>query len=588
MPVRGPSREAAATRAAEATLYRTEDRLRGILAAADAAFVSVDAEGLVLEWNPTAEAMFGWSRQEALGRMLVEMIAPEPVAGGSRDLERLLRVNGSAPAGRRQEVNVRDRDRHIFPAELTVSCLPAGDTHIWHAFVRDLAPQRRAEQEVRRVERELSHQAEHDTLTGLPNRALLIERLERALGGGETTVGALLVGVDDLRVVNESLGHSAGDALLVGVASRLRSVCAGDSGSGALARLGGDEFAVVCDRASGIDEVVGVAERIAAALSAPIEIAGELVFTSVSTGIALSEPESTPESLLSDADTAMHEAKERGRGRYQVFDASMRGRMVDRLRQERELRLALERGELRLHYQPIVSVSDGGLVGAEALIRWQHPTRGLLMPGAFLPLAEQTGLILPIGRWVLQEAFAQAARWHEAQPREQRVRISVNLSGHQLADGDAVPLITELLDETGLEPSRLALEITETVLMTELETPIESLRKLQALGVRIVLDDFGTGYSSLSYLRRLPLDAVKLDRSFVSRLDESLTDRQIVAAVVQLARALRMTVVAEGVETAEQLAALRQLGCHLAQGYHLARPMPPGDLATTLGLQPGS
>jgi diguanylate cyclase (GGDEF)-like protein len=399
----------------------------------------------------------------------------------------------------------------------------------------------------------------------------------------------LLIGVDNVRVVNESLGHSAGDALLVGVAGRLRAAFAGDSpGAGALARLGGDEFAVVRDRASGMDEVVAAAERVAAALSAPFEIAGEAVFATVSSGIALSEPESTPESLLSDADTAMHEAKERGRGRYQVFDASMRGRMVDRLRQERELRLALERGELRLHYQPIVSVSDGGLVGAEALIRWQHPTRGLLLPGAFLPLAEQTGLVLPIGRWVLQEAFAQAARWHEAQPREQRVRISVNVSGHQLADGEAVPLVTQLLDETGLEPSRVLLEITETVLMTDLETPIESLRELQALGVRIVLDDFGTGYSSLSYLRRLPLDAVKLDRSFVSRLDESLTDRQIVAAVVQLARALRMTVVAEGVETAEQLAALRQLGCHLAQGYHLARPMTPEDLAATLGVRPGS
>jgi diguanylate cyclase (GGDEF)-like protein/PAS domain S-box-containing protein len=585
MAVRGSRREAAATRAAEATLYRTETRLRGILAA-------VDGEGLVLEWNATAEAMFGWSRQDALGRMLVEMIAPEPVAGGSRDLKRLLRVDGAAPGERRREVNLRDRDGHTFPAELTVSCLPAGDTHIWHAFVRDLAPQRDAEQEVRRVERELSHRALHDALTGLPNRVLLIARLKRALagveGGGGTAVGMLLVGVDNLRVVNESLGHSAGDALLSGVADRLRAAGAGDSERGALARLGGDEFAVVCDRASGIDEAVGVAERIAAALSAPFEIAGEPVFTSVSTGVALSEPGSTPESLLSDADTAMHEAKERGRGRYQLFAASMRGRMVDRLRQERELRSALERGELRLHYQPIVSVSDGGLVGAEALIRWQHPTRGLLMPGAFLPLAEQTGLILPVGRWVLQEAFAQAARWHEAQPREQRVRISVNLSGHQLADGDAVPLITELLDETGLEPARLALEITETVLMTELATPIESLRKLQALGVRIVLDDFGTGYSSLSYLRRLPLDAVKLDRSFVSRLDESLTDRQIVAAVVQLARALQMTVVAEGVETAGQLAALRQLGCHLAQGYHLARPMTPEDLAATLGVRPAS
>ncbi len=590
MAVRDPRRTQAANPAA-ATLYRTEERLRGILAAADAAFVSVDAEGLVLEWNPMAEAMFGWSRQDALGRMLVEMIAPEREGKGGHDLARLLGVDSPVERERRQELTVRDRDGNAFPAELTVSCLPAGDAHILHAFIRDLAPQRHAEQERRRAEQQLSHQARHDALTGLPNREVLMDRLTQALDGadrGDRAVAALVIGVDNLRVVNDSLGHAAGDQLLVDVASRLRAAVAADvperASDGTLARLGGDEFGV-CEPVSGIGEAVATAERVAAELSAPFEVAGEQVFVTVSTGVAVSDCPTSPESLLSDADTAMHEAKLRRRGGHQIFDASMRSRMVHRLRQESELRLALERDEFRLHYQPIVSVTDGGLVGVEALIRWQHPTRGLLTPGAFLPLAEQTGMILPIGRWVFEEAFAQAAQWHEAQSPESRVRISVNLSGHQLADGEAVPLITRLLAETGLAPSRLALEITETVLMTELDTPIESLRELQALGVRVVLDDFGTGYSSLSYLRRLPLDALKLDRSFVSRLEESMTDRQIVAAVVQLARALQMTVVAEGIETAGQLECLRQLGCHFAQGYFLARPMTPEQMATTLGVR---
>jgi diguanylate cyclase (GGDEF)-like protein/PAS domain S-box-containing protein len=571
-------------RAAEATLYRGEDRLRGIIAATDAAFMSTDADGVVVEWSPAAESMFGWSRREALGRPLMDLIGPDLPPGP--ELDALLGNGTCEPPNGRHELTLRHRQGQAFPAELTIACLPAGDSHMVNAFVRDISSQRQAEHERRLVEERLAHQSSHDPLTGLPNRGRLVSNLDRALAAGGALVAVLVIDVDDLRVVNDGLGHKAGDELLVSIAGRLRGTVRGGAAGDrdALARLAGAEFAVVCADVAGPDDAIAAAERIAAALSAPFQIAGERVFVSVSTGIAISEDRTSAESLLGNADMAMHEAKAGGPGRYQVFDAAMRERNVDRLRAQSELRMAIQRNELRLHYQPIVSVVDGGLVGAEALVRWQHPARGLLGPDSFLPLAEETGLIVPIGHWVLETAFAQAAEWHRVQPVERQVRIAVNVSGHQLADGGIVPLVTGQLRDSGLAPSRLALEITESVLMTELDRPIAALRELQALGVRIVLDDFGTGYSSLSYLRRLALDGVKLDRSFVSALEDSPTDRQIVAAVVQLAQALRMTVIGEGVETPGQLDCLRGLGCHFVQGYHLGRPMPAEELGEMLGI----
>jgi diguanylate cyclase (GGDEF)-like protein/PAS domain S-box-containing protein len=569
------------SRAAKRTLYRTEARLRGVLEASDAAFASIDAEGLILDWNGKAEDMFGWRREEAVGRALVETIGPrDPEAGRNLDLHDLVGDNGFEPETR-LEFSVRHRSGREFPAELTVSCLSAGDERISQAFIRDLSPQREAEESGREAHERLMHQALHDPLTGLPNRGVLMEHLEHAVAlaaRNGTKVAVLFVDVDHIGVVNDSLGYHAGDQLLLAIAGRLRdSLRASDTvsriGNNGLACLGGDEFAVVCENVTSPGDAAAAAARAIAAFEPPFQVAGERIFVTLSIGIAESGPGAGAESLLRDAGAAMHAAKERGRARHELFDPSMHDKALDRLTGENELRMAIERRELRLRYQPIVSVADLSLVGVEALVRWEHPRRGLLSPAEFLPLAERTGLIVPLGRWVFEEALAQAAAWHALPGRGLLLRMSVNVSGHQLARPELVDEIRELLEETGVAPSRLAIEVTETALMAELKTPVEDLRRLRELGVRIMLDDFGTGFSSLTYLRQLPLDAIKLDRSFVSQLDHSAADRQIVAAVIQLSKAMGMSAIAEGVETEAQLSCLRELGCHLAQGYYFARPM---------------
>ena len=567
-----------ATRAAEQTLYRSEARLRWILNASDAAFASVDAEGLILDWNGKAEDMFGWGREEALGRPLVATIGPHD-SQAARLLD-LFGNNGSEPE-KRLELSVRHRGGREFPAELTVSCLSAGDERIFQAFIRDLSPQREAEQSRREADERLTHQALHDPLTGLPNRAVVMEHLEHAVAlaaRNATKLAVLFVDVDHLGLVNDSLGYHAGDQLLMAIAGRLRdSLRASDTvsriGSEGLACLGGDEFAVVCENVTSPGDATAAAARVMALFEPPFQVAGERIFVTLSIGIAVSGPDAGAESLLRDAGAAMHAAKERGRARHELFDRSMHGKARDRLTGENELRMAIERRELRLRYQPIVSLADLSLVGVEALVRWEHPRRGLLSPAEFLPLAEQTGLIVPLGRWVFEEALAQAAAWHAPSGDRMPLRLTVNVSGHQLARPELVDEIKEVLEETGVEPSRLAVEVTETALMAELKTPVDQLRRLQELGVRIMLDDFGTGFSSLTYLRQLPLDAIKLDRSFVSQLDHSAADRQIVGTVIQLSKAMGMSAIAEGVETEAQLTCLRELGCHFAQGYYFARPM---------------
>ena len=428
-----------------------------------------------------------------------------------------------------------------------------------------------------RAEATMAHRALHDPLTGLPNRLLFVDRLALALarsGRSSGSVAVLFLDLDNFKAINDSHGHEAGDQLLVHVARRVEGAL---RPADSVARFGGDEFMILCDAVEDERDAAVIGERVLAALERPFPLGEGEVALGGSLGLALGGQESTPEGMVRNADIAMYRAKERGGARYEIFDPAIGERVVNRLNQESELRQAIERDELRLVYQPIVAVSDGRLVGAEALVRWEHPERGLLAPAQFLPLAEETGMIVPLGRWVLQEACAQATRWQE---NSRLLRIAVNVSAHQLANNELGPLVIEVLARTGLDPSRLGLEITESVLLEESRISVDLLGELRALGVQVSLDDFGTGYSSLSYLRRLPLDTVKLDRAFISGLAETGVDRRIVAAVVQMARALSMTVIAEGVETAAQWACLRELGCHLAQGYYFARPMPAGQMTS--------
>jgi Amt family ammonium transporter len=430
----------------------------------------------------------------------------------------------------------------------------------------------------RATEDEIRHQALHDPLTGLPNRVLFADRLGHALARlrrSEGAVGVLFLDLDHFKLVNDSLGHQAGDDLLVAVAPRLRQIV---RPADTVARFGGDEFGILLEDIESERDAAEVAERVAAAFARPFLVEGSEHFVTASVGIAIaSAATGAPEELIRDADAAMYRAKERGRARYELFDEIMRARAVGRLRVENELRRALERDELCLHYQPVVSVRDGAVTGFEALLRWNHPERGLVGPLEFIWVAEEGGLIDQIGRWVLTEACRQAAAWQAMRPDGPPIGLSVNLSARQVAQRDLPEFVAGVLDETGLEPACLSLEITESVLLEESDAPAAVLRSLRATGARLVLDDFGTGYSSLGYLKRLQLDALKVDRSFVDGLGSGQEETAIVEAIVGMAKALGLGVVAEGVETEEQLAELRRLGCDGAQGYWFARPMPPGE-----------
>jgi diguanylate cyclase (GGDEF)-like protein/PAS domain S-box-containing protein len=583
-PLRGVS-------AAEEALCMSEQRLREILETAPVAFMSTDAEGLIVDWNAEAELLFGWSRSEALGRTLAQAILPHPVRGAyEHELAELLETDDSKPASRHPELTVVGKDGREFPVDMTISRVPAGDSNLFRLYARDISAERRADEGRRYAEEQLVYQALHDPLTGLPNRTLLFDRVGRALALADrhgSIAAVLYADIDNFTLVNNSFGHQVGDELLVHVARRLQDVLRGGGAAAllngdTLARVDGDEFVVLCESLASERDAIGIAERINATVAEPFAIAGERLFVTLSIGIALTSASASPGSLIRDADAATHRAKERGGARYELFDPETRARMLNRIRKENELRDAIEHEQLRLFYQPIVSVLDGGIVGAEALLRWDHPQHGLLPPSEFIPLAEETGLIVPFGRWVLQQAWAQLARWHATLGFGSPLHVSVNVSARQLVDEELVRLVTELLKQNPLQPSQLVLEVTESILLNDTDTRVAVLRHLQALGLRLALDDFGTGYSSLGYLRRLPFNVLKLDRSFISGLDQTTTDPQIAAAVIEMARALRMTVVAEGVETHEQLDCLRRLGCHFAQGYHFAAPMPAEMLSLLL------
>jgi diguanylate cyclase (GGDEF)-like protein len=438
--------------------------------------------------------------------------------------------------------------------------------------------------ERKRAEEKLLHDALHDTLTGLPNRGLFLDRLGQAIAfqqrRADHRFAVLFLDLDRFKTVNDSLGHVQGDALLVQVAKRLAGcVSRGDT----VARLGGDEFAVLLEDFSGPDDPLRTAERIQQVLSAPHDLGGTEVFATASIGVAVGSPEyKEAEELLRDADTAMYRAKEQGRSGHAVFSPDMHERARALLQLESDLRRALERDELRLWYQPIVSLSSGQIGGCEALVFWEHPTRGKIPPNDFIAFAEETGLILPLGRWALRTACRDCKAWNDALPQNQSVSVSVNLSGKQLVQHQVVDDVGAALQESNLDARKLRLEVTESVIMENPGPAGVLLQQLKALAVHLLLDDFGTGYSSLSYLHNFRFDTLKIDRSFVSRLEMSQKNVEIVRTIVSLARGLSMEIIAEGIENPAQVQQLRALRVELGQGYWFSRPLDAKSFADLL------
>jgi diguanylate cyclase (GGDEF)-like protein/PAS domain S-box-containing protein len=528
-----------------------------------------------LEVNDAAVAHYGYTRDEFKALKIVDIVGPggDGLGGVELLLEQLRDRELMGPLRRSGPWRHVTRDRGDIAVEVTSHTIQFGGRPARFALAVDVTDRLA-------YESQLQHLALHDELTGLANRTLLLDRLETALAHAQhhrTTVGVLYIDLDRLTTVNDVHGRDAGDALMRVFATRLSESAAPDE---TIARISGDEFVVMCPELGGATEAISVAGRIEGLLAQPFLVNDVEVFLTASIGVILTPGSGEPAELVRDAQAAMRRAKERGGDRFEMFDDEIRLQALVKVQTGHELRQAIQGDELRLYFQPEIDLRTGKCTGVEALVRWQHPTRGLLAPIHFIPTAEETGLIVPLGRWVLQAACHQAAAWRLA--GDGPPSVSVNLSAREIAQPDLVGRVSEALDQSGLHPSGLRLEITETSIMEDPEGAAEVLASLRDLGVRLDIDDFGTGYSSLLYLRRFAVDYLKIDRSFVAGLGENQQDDAIVASVIDLAHAFELGVVAEGVETRAQADWLRRMGCDLGQGFLWARPVPTGELPQVL------
>ena len=546
---------------AEKELQESEERFRSVVErTTDGVFMADLDTNAVLESNAALQHMLGYTSEELSGMKLYDIIA-EDRESIDQNVQRLKEEKSLFIGERRY----RHRDGSLLDVEVSASVVPFKDGEASCCIIRDVT-------ERKALEKQLRYQAFHDSLTDLPNRALFLDRLSHALAHTsreDGPVAVLLLDLNRFKMVNDSFGHEAGNTVLVGVAERMRtSVRPGDT----VGRIFGDEFAVLLEAPSGTDEARRVAERIRELLKEPFEADGQEVLVSPSIGIALGESaQDSPEEVLWRADLAMYTAKKRGKAECEVYSPAMEVLIASRVDLERDLRRAVEREEFEAHYQPVVELHTGEISGVEALARWRHPERGLVDAEEFIEIAEETGLIRRIGHQVVEEACRQAKEWRERYPHKVPL-LSVNISANQFVQQP--DLIPKVLNETGLQPGALQVEITERAVMDAAEFALGELEELKDLGVCLAIDDFGMGYSGLYHLKHMPIDILKIDRAFITGLGDDQGDEAIVLGTVGLAHALGVIAVAEGVESADQAAVLKELGCDLAQGHYFAKPLP--------------
>lgn len=565
-------------RRARQRLQESEEYFRLTFSQAAVGIAHVAGDGRLQRVNRKLSQILGYSETELLQRTAEQLTHPDDVAE-DRSLRARL-VAGEIGEYTREKRYVRRDGRSVW-ANVSMSAMrsPGGQLRLI-AIIEDISRRKQAEEALLRM-------ANHDALTGLPNRVLLQDRLSHAVAHAQRAgrqVGVMFIDLDRFKHVNDSLGHDAGDHMIVEIARRLAGSL---RESDTVARQGGDEFVVVLADLSGPDDAAKVAGKVLANLFQPLELCGQEVFPTASIGIAMYPGDGADsQGLLKCADSAMYHAKAQGGNHFCFYHADMGAQSFEHLRLEGALQRALQRNEFVLQYQPQFNVANGRLVGVEALLRWKSRRQGMVMPSEFIPLAEETGLIVPIGEWVLSAALGQAAAWRRAGLAP--VRISVNLSARQFHDQDVAAQVSRLAQVADVDPSCLALEITESVLMENPGAAAETMRKLAAMGVLLAIDDFGTGYSSLSNLKRFPIHCLKIDRSFVSDIGKDLDDAEIVKAVIALAHSMKLQVMAEGVESEEQLAFLRSHGCDHMQGYHFSAPLPAHEIEALLRSEAGA
>lgn len=563
--------EAEERKIAEKQREVSEERFRALADSAPDAIISADGDGLIVTWNPAAKVIFGYDTGDMIGKPIADMLDVQGTQALAEFIARVGRIERGAPFSGPKEVSAKSKDESWVEVEMSLSSWVTSEGAFVTAFFRDLSQRRETEEQIRFL-------AHHDSLTRLPNRTLFRDRLHQALAISKRTrskVALMLLDLDNFKVINDSLGHGIGDGLLKEVASRL---VAQERETDTVARLGGDEFALILPQIRRSDDAVMIAERIIDRIAAPYSIEGNAMQIGTSIGITIFPEDGTDvETMIGNADMAMYQAKAEGRNTFRFYVEEMNTNLVERKEMLEDMREALENDDFELYYQPQVHLGNHGVVGAEALLRWKCPKRGFVSPADFVPIAEQGGLIIPLGEWVIRAACRQIAAFDSA--GMPMVRIAVNISTLQFRQKDLVDTVQSILKETQIAPDRLEFEITESVVMADLESSIDMMKRLDDLGIRLAIDDFGTGYSSLSYLKRFPIQKLKIDQSFVQDVEKDSDSEAIVNAIIGLGISMNLTTVAEGVETQAHLDLMRAAGCDLVQGYFFGRPMPSSDFA---------